>query len=363
MNTRFESKSTILSEVLKESFGEKLNLARIKFLGLFITALCSVQTVNFEKLSSAFDNKASKSSSLRRIQRFISEYALDADIIARLIFSILPNNPPYKLALDRTNWKFGGFNINILVLAIVYDGVAIPILFKMMPKFGNSSTQERIDIMDRYINLFGLSTIDCLLADREFIGDQWIGYLNENNIRYYIRIRDNFWVDDPRTGNRIKASWFFNSLRINEYRFIYRILRINGQLCYLAGSKVKNKEGSSELQLIISFNKPDQSMEIYKQRWQIEMSFRALKSSGFNIKDTHLTDMERVNKLFALVLVAFIWAYKTGVHLNEEIPIKIKKHGRKAKSLFKYGLEYIAKALFTNDLESLYRFANFLSCT
>ncbi len=149
MNTGFESKSTILSEVLKESFGEKLNLARIKFLGLFITALCSVQTVNFEKLSSAFDNKASKSSSLRRIQHFISEYAFDADIIARLIFSILPNNPPYKLALDRTNWKFGGFNINILVLAIVYDGVAIPILFKMMPKFGNSSTRERIEIMDR----------------------------------------------------------------------------------------------------------------------------------------------------------------------------------------------------------------------
>ena len=33
-------------------------------------------------------------------------------------------------------------------------------------------------------------------------------------------------------------------------------------------------------------------------------------SSGFNIEDTHLTDIDRINKLYALVLVAFVLAYK-----------------------------------------------------
>jgi hypothetical protein len=46
--------------------------------------------------------------------------------------------------LDRTNWKFGSKDINILALAIVYQGFAFPLLFTMMPKFGNSSTSERI---------------------------------------------------------------------------------------------------------------------------------------------------------------------------------------------------------------------------
>jgi len=151
-----------------------MNLPRIKFFGLFIGALCRVQTVCFEKLAVSFDADVMVSSSLQRIQRFMSDYLLDTDLIARFVFALLPNKPPYRLVLDRTNWKFGTTNINILVLAVGCHGVAIPILFKMMPKFGNSSTNERIELMQRYIELFGIDTIDCLLADRAFIDNNWL---------------------------------------------------------------------------------------------------------------------------------------------------------------------------------------------
>lgn len=293
----------------------------------------------------------------------MAEYILDTNLIARFIFALLPNSPPYRLALDRTNWKFGTNNINILVLAIVYQGVAFPILYQMMPKFGNSSTAERIDLMERYIKLFGSRSIDCLLADREFIGKHWINYLNSKQIRYHIRIRDNFWVAIPKNGHLVKVSWLFNYLKINQCGFYHGIVYIKGQLCYLSASKIKNKHGRPELQVIISFNKPAEAQSLYKERWQIESAFKALKTSGFNIEDTHLTDLERINKLFALVLIAFVWAYKAGIALNELCPIKIKKHGRKAKSLFKYGLTYLAKALFYNDLQDFINYCNFLSCT
>jgi len=95
-----------------------------------------------------------------------SHYLLDTNLIARFVFALLPHQPPYRLALDRTNWKFETTNINVLVLAVVYKSVAFPILFKMMPKFGNSSTSERIELMQRYIELFGIKTIECLLGDR-----------------------------------------------------------------------------------------------------------------------------------------------------------------------------------------------------
>jgi len=142
MNTKDSNKINVLSLTLAEFFGERMNLARIKFFGLFISALCKVQTVCFEKLATGFDSEAKVDSSLRRIQRFMSEYILDTDIIAKFIFSMLPHKPPYRLVMDRTNWKFGSTDINILVLAIVYKGVAFPLLYTMMPKFGNSSTQE-----------------------------------------------------------------------------------------------------------------------------------------------------------------------------------------------------------------------------
>lgn len=363
MSIKVENKVTVLSDTLKEFFGDKMNLARIKFFGLFISSLCKVQTVCFEKLACGFGCDAKAESSLRRIQRFISEYSLNSDLVARFIFSLLPHEPPYRLALDRTNWKLGTKNINILTLGIVYKGVAFPILFQMMPKFGNSAMQERIDLIGRFISLFGSQSIECLLADREFIGDKWLEYLNKSGIRYHIRIRENFWVELPSNGHVVKASWLFNGLRVNECAFYRKIVRVNGQLCYLSASKVINKENVPELQIIVSFNKPDEAQALYKERWQIESTFKALKTSGFNIEDTHLTDTERVGKLFALVLIAFAWVYKAGIYLDALRPIKIKNHGRRAKSLFKYGLTYISNLLFSNDIDKFTQCCKFLSCT
>ena len=345
-NIKVEYKSTQLISILSQTLAGKMNLARIKFFGMFICALCKVQTVCFEKLSTAFETEAKSGSSLRRIQRFMAEYALDTDLIAQLIFKMLPHKPPYSLAMDRTNWKFGQTNINVLTLAIVYQGVAFPILISMLDKRGNSHTQERIAIMERYVRLFGKETIDSLLADREFVGEHWIDYLNNRKIRYYIRIRENFYVDNPRTGKRFKAFWMFNDIKCGQCRFFYKIYRVNDQLCYLSASKVKNKQGVPELQIIIAFNKPENAQQIYKKRWQIETTFRALKSSGFNIEDTHLTDLNRIEKLFSIVMIAFAWAYIVGVFADKNIkPIKILKRGKRAKSLFKHGLEIIATIL------------------
>jgi hypothetical protein len=274
--------------------------------------------------------------------------------------------------MDRTNWKFGQTNINVLTLAIVYQGVAFPLLISMLPKQGNSHTGERIEIINKYIRLFGYQTIDCLLADREFVGEKWmvaergrsIDYLNGHKIRYYIRIRENFYVDDPRTGKRLKVFWMFNDLLCGHCRFLHRIYRVNGQLCYLSASKVKDKTGIPELQIIIAFNKPEVAQQIYKERWQIETAFRALKSSGFNIEDTHLTDLKRIEKLFSIVMLAFAWAYVVGVFVNEKIkPIKILKHGKRAKSIFKYGLEIIATVLLNPMANDEIQIFKFLSCT
>ena len=147
LKIKTECKSSEIISILTQNFSGKMNLARIKFFGLFICALCKVQTVCFEKLATAFENEAAYGSSLRRIQRFMAGYVLDTDLIARLIFKMLPHQPPYRLAMDRTNWKFGRTNINVLTLAIVYQGVAFPILISMLDKRGNSHTGERIEMM------------------------------------------------------------------------------------------------------------------------------------------------------------------------------------------------------------------------
>jgi len=109
-----ESKSREFISILDTHFQGKVNLSRLKLISMFVLALCKVQTVGFDKLASAFDSEALAASSLRRIQRFVALYILDSDLIAKLIFGLLPNKEGLKLSIDRTNWKFGQTNFNIL---------------------------------------------------------------------------------------------------------------------------------------------------------------------------------------------------------------------------------------------------------
>ena len=144
-------KSSDLFSILREHFGKDMNLARIKAMSMMICALCKVQRIAYTKLASSFDNEAGAGSSLRRIQRLIAECVINTDLIAKLILKLIPVKGPYSLSLDRTNWKFSDTNINILTLGITRDGMAFPIVFKMMDKRGNSSTEERKDLITRFI--------------------------------------------------------------------------------------------------------------------------------------------------------------------------------------------------------------------
>ncbi len=358
--TNAVTKNSELTSVLNTHFKGKINLARIKLMALFISALCKVQSVTFDKLANAFDATAQSSSSLRRIQRFIAGYTLEADLIAKLVFASLPKQDKVKPTIDRTNWKFGQTGINIFMLGVAYQGVAFPLLFTMLDKRGNSNSQERIGLMERFIGLFGKECIECLVADRGFVGEKWIGYLNHNQIRYHIRIRNNFMVYQPSKDKMIKAFWLFNDLKVGQYKHYHKIVSLNGELCYIPGCKLRN----GEFLVLISFNKPQEAKGDYKERWQIEMCFKAMKSSGFDIEKTHLQKIGRIEKLVLLIMVAFVWCYKVGIHLHLNVkPIAIKKHSRKARTIFKYGLDYVANVLLNALNQSNINVIQFLSCT
>ncbi len=89
---------------------------------MFEIAFCKVQTVGFEKLSTAFDSEKVENENL-------------------------------SLGIDRTNRKLGQTDIFILMLGITYQGVAF-LLFKMLNKRGNSNTRERIELIERFIQIW-----------------------------------------------------------------------------------------------------------------------------------------------------------------------------------------------------------------
>jgi hypothetical protein len=120
-----------------------------------------------------------------------------------------------------------------------------------------------------------------------------------------------------------------------------------------------------ELLIVVTRHNPQSAMADYAQRWGIETLFGCLKTRGFCLESTHLKDTERLCRIVALLTIALCWAFKAGEWLSEHQPIKIKKHGRKAKSIFRVGLDHLRRIFLnlnsfeTESLEAI----RFLSCT
>jgi hypothetical protein len=340
--TKAEDKYSALFEYFSAQLS--WHQARIKFFVLLITALCKMQTVCFEQLAAGMDSPAQISSSLRRIQRFFAAFTIDKDAIARLLFCLLPCQSNLVLSIDRTNWQFGKTDINIFMLSVCYDGIAFPLLWKMLAKRGNTNTKERTDILDKFVKLFGKGCIQAVVADREFIGKNWLGYLQQQRIAFHIRVRDNMWFEKPRA-EKLRMSWILQGLKLQEAWHHPIMLYLDDVLVYVSGMRLKD----GAYLIIVSYDQPQQSLSVYRQRWQIETMFKAFKTNGFNIEDTHLSDIERIDKLIVVVSIAFSWAYKTGIYVHEHIkPIALKAHNRKAHSLFKYGMRFIINALLVH---------------
>jgi len=85
---------------------------------MVVLALRKVKTINYMYFACTFDGEASPESSMRRIQGFMANFDFGMRLVSKFIFGILLEKQSLILAIDRTNRKFGGKNINIYDLSI-----------------------------------------------------------------------------------------------------------------------------------------------------------------------------------------------------------------------------------------------------
>ena len=313
--------------------------SRLVCLCASILALIQMRTVNLAQLAVALAGKASTDSNYKRLQRFMRD-PLDEDAFGLQMATLLSNPKPWVLTLDRTNWEIGEKVVNIVFLALAHEGAAIPLLWTMLDKKGNSNTAERIALMERFVRLFGHERIQCLTADREFAGKNWVGYLLRARIPFRLRIKANNRVSSAR-GRPTPASHLLRFLAPNHYTILQGRRRIWGHDLFLAGLRL----AKGDYLILITDHDPDTSLEDHARRWTIETLFGCLKTRGFRFEDTRLTRPERLTKLIAVLALAFFWAQRIGEWLHARKPIRIKKHGRRAISLFRLGLDHLRRIL------------------
>lgn len=354
--TKFQTECRTLELKIKEHTG--INRARIYIIVGLIIAIIKLGRVNLKKIAPLINPKRSDRTNYRRLNKFFEKFSFDKKVRARLLGSFLPKNEKWILTMDRTNWKFGKANINFLVLGVAYQGMAIPLFWYLLDKRGNSNYGERILILEDFIEEFGLEKIEVLVADREFVGKKWFKWLKENDIPFVQRVMKNHKI---KTGKGLVAvSSIFSHLAIAEESIHSKKKTLYGyENLSIVAVKLKDEY------LILATNlDPKYALKFYKRRWEIETLFSAFKIRGFNLEETHMCNPQKLDTLFTILALAFVWSHAMGEWLNEKNPIKTLKHGRKAKSIFLYGLEYLARILlnseyFSSELKFIFHMFHF----
>jgi hypothetical protein len=338
------------------------NKARINFVAKFLVALIQVKSVNLSEVASVFAGSAERASHYKRAQRFLRFFELSYASVAALVLKLLRVPAPWALTIDRTDWYLGQTPLNILVLGVAYKGTAFPLLWMILEKKGCSNTAERCALLDEFGRLFGFSTIAYLCADREFLGKEWFSYLRRKGIKCRIRVRANTKIANAR-GCMVQARQLFRHGLVNHPLVLRGTRLIWRERWHVSGMRLPK----GEYLIVVSECETESALADYAKRWEVETLFGCLKTRGFCLEKTHVTDSDRLKKLLALLALAFCWAHVVGEWLSAQQPLTLKKHGRKARSLFRHGLDHLRRILCNQLCKAerieLGRVIKLLSCT
>jgi len=333
-----------------------LSNSRLETMVVIILGLVNGRTVNLSHIASQFSGPARLASNYRRLQRFFQFVRLDEAWLARTLIGLLNLRAPFTLCLDRTNWKVGAKDINLLVLCIAARRVRIPILWSVLAA-GSSSTADRNDLMTRYLTIFGAGSIDILLADREFVGNRWFEFLLANGIPFAIRLKENLAVvlDDGRKAPLASLTRRKKTRRqLADHKGCFAGMKAE----YASSMRFVAKRRNDGTMIIIATNRePKTVLSVYRRRWQIECLFGDTKTRGFNMEDTRLTQPEKLHLLVAMVTLALAWAHACASRTKGRANIEKASHGYRRKSWFRTGLDMLRHCILTipEAAENLWR--------
>jgi hypothetical protein len=256
-----------------------------------------------------------------------------------------------ELVLDGTSWSCRDSKVHLMTLALVIDGVAVPIASIDLAKKGHSSQAERAELLRRASKDYDLKGMT-LLADREYVGPDWFTTLAEHEIKFVIRLKAGIYhdaVDGTKGKNWQQLCRKLRRCKNKEY--VRKCITLFGQSFYyliVRNPKAHLPQEDEFVFLLTSLKRAGRAPRLYRLRWQIEVTFGHLKLNGFDLEAMRVEGKPKRELLFQLVSLAFIWMSAEGLRFYRKNPRsrQMKWDGkRKVKTLvhsvFRQGMGWV----------------------
>ena len=346
--------NTKLETTLKNSF--HLQAQRITAIRMFTKAAIQTRSVDFKQLSLAMNPAVDDESNIKRLQRLVDEVKLEA---ADKRHFVLMGRSKVRVSLDRTEWDFGSVTNNLLTAGVETNGLAVPVHTKDLGKCGSSNDDERIQAVDAILEIIPVECIEVLTADREFLSIRFLAHLLAKGILFSARLKSDAIIE--HNGERKSAAEWFQAYQRKSLRSAV----VYGSIANICGRRLKKRNGKQDYLIVVTNLEPKVGFELYRTRWKIETLFGALKTRGFNLEETRVTQSHRLENLVLLLAIAILWALRVGLFVSNLGKGRVRTDGTRFYSLFRVGLDFLRR-LFLNpklDLVVWDKVIQVLSCT
>lgn len=176
--------------------------------------LIQAESTRHRKIALHIGREASQASITRIVARTVHETRLTPQDVTDVLLPLLPAGK-LTFVLDRTNGKLGAADLNLLVLGVALGGVVLPLNWTVLPHGGSREMRARLFLVGQLLKRLPVRRWAVLIADREFVGQEWFTFLRRQGLRRCIRIRERSLLDDS------PARDHFQDLQPEEIRGVF----------------------------------------------------------------------------------------------------------------------------------------------
>lgn len=341
------------------------SLRRILTLAHLISSMIRSGRSSLQQLGQEMDLPIDLESRIKRAKRWLTNKWVDHQThflpYVLPILSSVAGSGELILAIDGSTI---GKDCMVLMLSLIWKKRAIPLcwIVRKAPK-GHFPEQMHLDVLKQFHQVIQPLFPACrivLLGDGEFDGCQLQDFCKDARWEYVCRTAKDTLVSDQPDGEdflklgAIEPEEGKNYFLLNGH---YMTQKAYGPVHLLYWKEPKYKD---PLLLVSNIEWPDLVVKYYKKRFGIETFFSDIKSRGFHITRTKVSNPQTLAHLLIVAALAFIAAILSHIQARQsgQIPRFCRKDRINSLSLFQIGL----RAIRFFDKERIDIFLDFSKC-
>ncbi|NOU22164.1 MAG: transposase [Methyloglobulus sp.] len=322
-----------LAEEIAEGLNEmvpRLTKPVVRKLSLAIGAMIEGRTPNTVELCNLLPLETERQDMREQwLRRLLKSPALRCDVVmapfaGASLRAASAKGQVLMLSLDQTDL---GNRMAVLMLALRIGDRSLPLAWLAEEGAANIGFGQQKIVLEQVLAQVPSGAQVMLLADRFYPSAGLFQWLKNQGWHYRLRLKSNLVVD-PGFGDETTTGEVAQGVM---ERYMHNV-RLFGQGEVFTNIGILHEPGHAEPWIIAMDCPPIRAAVLdYGARWAIEPTFSDFKGRGFELEDSQLVQVGRLERLILIMALAMHWCVRVGQDdaLQRPTPLE-KKRKRKA---------------------------------